>query len=286
VKFYRLNEIPIQSDDLVFKASPVRRLIPFVVFLAIFIVPFALALVKGKDFVLSLLPLPIFLCCIIEATFLLFAWLAYREYRASLRSTNWLLRCNDSGVIIKYRSFLNWRLPSQDIQAVGFAYSEIAWVKTVKEQRISPSTNERGDPAKQTQRLVYLDFRLVDTDTSALETHLRANLSTKPSGVMVTLDNLVQVLPGGIVQLRWNGLVPSVDKAIAYLGRHVSIGEAESTKLDLTRQRNASPEEENAKIVKLVKGGDKMGAVTLARQIYGYNLSEAVAFVERLQSGD
>src|SRR5208282_1379047 len=73
------------------------------------------------------------------AFFGLFGWLAFRQFRASLKRTNWLLRCNDNGVIIKYRSFDNWRFPDNDVQAVGFDYSEIAWVRTVKERRISPA---------------------------------------------------------------------------------------------------------------------------------------------------
>jgi hypothetical protein len=81
------------------------------------------------------------------------------------------------------------------------------------------------------------------------------------------------------------GIHPSPGKAIECLSRHIKIAAAVSTKDDLTHQSNLSPEEGDAKILTLAKSGDKMGAVKLTRQIYGSTLSEAVAFVEKLQSG-
>jgi ribosomal protein L7/L12 len=64
----------------------------------------------------------------------------------------------------------------------------------------------------------------------------------------------------------------------------VIIAGTDATEVDLTFQSNLSPEERDAKILTLAKSGDKMGAVKLTRQIYGATLSEAVAFVEKLQS--
>jgi hypothetical protein len=281
MKFHTLGEIPFQSDDRVFKSSPVREGVSFIVFLALAISLLLLAIGKGK-----LHWLDPFICYITAATLGLFAWLAFGRFRASLKPTSWLLRCNDDGIIIKYRSFLNWRFPAEDVQAVGFDYSEIAWVRTVKEKRISPSTDGKGGSTKQTQRFVFLDFCLANTDTSAIEARLQAEQNVNPAGLTITHDYPVEVLSGGIIQLRWNGISPSIREAIEYLSRHVKIAAVESTKFDLTRNCNRSPDEEKAKIVQLAKSGDKMGAVTLARQIYGYNLSVAVAFVEKLQSDD
>ena len=98
-------------------------------------------------------------------------------------------------------------------------------------------------------------------------------------------DYPVEVLPGGIVQLRWSSISPSPGKAIQFLSRHVKIAAAGSTKVDLTHQSQRRPEEQDAKILQLAKSGDKIGAVKLTRQIYGSSLSEAVAFVEKLQAG-
>ena len=280
MKFHRLGEIPTRSDDLVFKTSPVGICVWFIVFLGLGIAVALLGIGGGKQYGIHLSPV---LCCILEAFLGLPLLVGLGAVRASLKPTNWLLRCNGTGVIIKYRSFQNWRFPAGDIQAVGFDYSEIAWARTVKEQRTSPGIGGK----EQSQSFTYLDFCLVNADTSALEAHLQAEQKAEPPGRFKTIawDYPVEVLPGGIVQVRWNWTRPSPGKAIQYLTRHVKIAAADSTKVDLTRQGNPSLGEEDAKILTLARSGDKMGAVKLAQQINGSTLTEAVAFVEKLQSG-
>jgi hypothetical protein len=288
MKFYRFNEIPTRSDDQVFKASTTGA---FIWPIAYFGIGIALLLFGiGGEKIYGLNQPPVFFIYVGVLIFGVMGWAAWRNFRARMKPTNWLLRCNGSGVIIKYRSFENWRCPAEDVQAVGFDYSEIAWVRTVREQRSAPGLG--GNRSKQLQYFTYLDFCLVSTDTSILETYLQAEQKAEPPGRFKTIyrDYPVEVLPGGIVRVRWSisagyRIRPSPGKAIEYIGRHIKIVSADSTKVDLTHQSNLSPEEGDSKILKLAKSGDKMGAVKLARQIYGSSLSEAVAFVEKLQSG-
>src|SRR5579862_2382062 len=107
MKFYRLNEIPTRSDDRVFKASPANALIGFIVFLAIGITLLLFGVSGAKIHGANVPSGLLFyggaaLCGLI-------GWIAWGQYRARLKPTNWLLRCNSNGVIIKYRSFENWR---------------------------------------------------------------------------------------------------------------------------------------------------------------------------------
>lgn len=282
MRFYTLGEIPARSDDQLFKVSPTSPFIWFIAFSGIGVALLLLGITGAKIYGLNLPP--VFFIYLGAATFGLFGWLAFGGFRASLKPSNWLLRCNSTGVIIKYRSFLNWRFPAEDIQAVGFDYSEIAWARAVKEQRASPGV---GGETK-SQVLTFLDLCLANADTSALEAHLQAEQKAEPPGRFKTINRSypVEVLPGGIVRLRWNGLSPSPRKAIQFLSRHVKIAAASSSQVDLTHQSNSSPGQEDAKILALARSGDKMGAVKLTRQIYGASLSEAVAFVEKLQSGN
>jgi hypothetical protein len=289
MKIYRLTDIPPRSDDVVFKASPTSALIGFIMFFGIGISLLLLGINGAK--VYGLTPPAIFFSDAGAVTFVLFGWIAWGQFRARLRPTNWLMRCDSSGVIIKYRSFENWRFPAEDVQAVGFDYSEIAEIRMAKQQRIVPSLG--GNQTKQVQHLTFLDFCLRNTDTATLEAHLQAEQKAEPPGRFKTIygDYPVEVLPGGIVRVRWSmsggyTIHPSPKKAIEYLNRFVNTTAiADSTKVDLTYESNLSPEEGDAKILKLARSGDKMGAVKLTRQIYGSTLSEAVAFVEKLQSG-
>ena len=214
----------------------------------------------------------------------LFGLFAFHSFRAILKPSNWLLRCNRIGLIIHYRSFLNWRFPTESVQAVGFDYSEIAWARTVKERRTSPGLG--SNRRTQTQQLTFLDLCLVNANTAALEEQLQQEGNLEPEGIMISRDYPVQVLPGGIVELRWSGISPSASKTIQYLSQHIKITDADSRKVDLTHQKNLQPGQEDGKILELAKNGDEMGAMTLARQAYGCSLSEAKDFVEKLRSRD
>jgi len=209
------------------------------------------------------------------------AWYCFSVFRASLKPTNWLLRCSSTGVLIKYRTYLNWRFPTDDVQVVALDYSEIAWARTVKEKRITPSMDSHA--SSQVQFLTYLDFGLTNPDTSALEANLQRERSLSPDGMVTTRDYPVSVSPGGIIELRWSGgISPSVTKAIQYLGQHVKIAAVEKRSTDLVHHRDLTPEQERGKIIELAQSGDEIGAVKLAQQVYGYSLTEAHDFVEKL----
>ncbi|HEY5042222.1 MAG TPA: hypothetical protein VIK53_09480 [Verrucomicrobiae bacterium] len=283
MKFYKFSEIPVRSDDQVFKSSPIGSGISFVVISAIVIAALLLGIHGGEQYGINL---PRVLFYILAAFAGLFDLFAFQSFQASLKPTNWLLRCNNNGVIIHFRSFLNWRFPSECVQAVGFDYSEIAWARTVKERRISPSMGYQNNRIAQTQQLTFLDLCLVNADTTALEEHLQQERNLRPDGITISLDYPVQVLSGGIVELRWSGgISPSARKAIQCLRQHITIAGAYSRIADLTHQKNLQPGEEDTKILKLATTGDEMGAVTLTRQIYGCSLSEARSFVEKLLTG-
>ena len=278
MKFYKLSEVPIQNDDRVFKASPIGAGISFAVILAIAIAAL-LCGIHGVDG----LNAPRIIFYLVAATFGLFGLFAFHSFRASLKPSNWLLRCHRSGVIIHFRSFLNWRFPADDVQAVGFDYSVIARVRTVKERRNSPGLG--GNTRTQTQQFTFLDLCLVNADTTALEKQLQQEGNLEPQGIMISRDYPVQVKPGGIVELRWNNISPSARKAIQHLGQHVKIAGADARQVDLTHQGNLPPGAEDGKILELAKGGDEMGALTLTKQTYGCSLSEAKDFVAKLRSG-
>jgi hypothetical protein len=279
MKFYRLNEIPCQNEELAGKASAVAGL------WSVAIVVGLIVLVVGTGQGQLLLKVtPPFFRYVMIAIFAAWAWMVLGRIRACRKPTNWLLRCTSSGVMIKYRSFRNWRCPQGDVQAVGFNYSEIAWVRTVKERRISPGLGDRG--SVQAQDITYLDFGLVNADTAELEAHLQAEQKAEPPGRFKTIyrDYPVEVLPGGIVQLCWSGMGPSPKKVMQFLQRYVKTAAPESTVVNLIRDRKAPLAEEDAKILMLARSGDKMGAVALTREVYGSTLTEAVAFVNELQA--
>jgi hypothetical protein len=286
MKFYNLNEIPARNDDRVFKASSKGALIWFLFFSSVGIALILFAVFGRRQFGPNLPP-AIFTYGG-AAFFGLFSWMTFRQLQASLKPANWLLRCNDAGVIIKYRSFFNWRFPESDVQAVALDYAEIASARIVKERRTSPALGAARNNT--TRAITFLELCLANADNSSLEAHLQAEQNIKPQGLVNTLDYPVEISPGGIIRLRWKtsdgyGISPSADQALQYLSGRVKILAPESTKVNLTHDCNRTPGQEDAKILALARSGDPMGAVQLTQEVYRSSLSEAVTFVEKLQSG-
>ena len=275
MRFYRLDEVPISRDDIIFRQSPLRSAIAAILFLSPGIASITCAVLKWPDAKSATF-------FYLFGGFLSLIGLAWAfNFRATLKPTNWLLRCQLSGLFLKYRAYENWRMPADTLQVVGLEYGEIAWAKMVKERRRSPNADGKG--GSQTEFLTYIDLGMANPDLSALDANLQAERAMRPTSGMniVVMDFPVQVLSGGIVEIRWN-VRPSAKKALEVLGRRIKILATEHRKTDLTHHYGANPEEEKAKIVALVKSGDHFGAIKLAQQVYGYNLTQAHQFADSL----
>jgi hypothetical protein len=285
--FYKLSEVPIRGDDKVFKASPVGHSIWLILVLVIAAAALVIGIRGGIPARGNFNGIPPSFAYLGAGTLSFIGLFLIGPLKASFKPTNWLLRCSSGGVIIKYRSYLNWRLPADDVVAVGFDYSEIAWARKTRERRESPSLDINGNGTEFTCR-TYLDFCLKDADTTELRKNLDAERQHKYNTLY--LDYPVEMIDDAIVRIRWRGIIdylsPGNGEAIEYLGRFIKVAPKDSEKLDLTHNYKANPSDEDIKILKLVKSGDKIAAAELTRQIYGCSLAEAVKFVEKLQSGE
>jgi hypothetical protein len=285
MKFYSLNEIPISADDRVFKTSLASRWVGFLMSSVPAAVLLFLGIAGRKLYHFS--PPGTFFSFVFAAFFSLFARFSFSMLRASLRPTNWLLRCNGEGLLIKFRSLNNWSLPETDVQAVGLAFSEIAWARIVRDRRFSPSFGHPGQSER--RNLTYIDFCLARRDDlSGLEKQLDAERVQRPN-TTVFLDYPVETIAPNIVRVRWkksgeSATTPNAAKAAEYLGRYIRFIDPESTVTDLTHQSGAKPEDEDVKILELMKSGDKMAATELAQRAHRSSLTEASTYVEKLQS--
>jgi len=294
MKFYRLAEIPFRGEELVFKASSTGVFIWSLLYFGIGIAFLVLGIDGAKASGLNIQPHVLFYGG--SVIFGLFGWIAFEQFRARRKPTNWLMRCNSSGILIKYRSFMNWRFSTEDVQVVEINYSEIAEIREAKERLTTFAAQH--STTRSLQYPAYLDICLANDETSDLKTHLEAERKAEAPGRLgalnyksKVLDYPVEVLSGGIVRLRWSKsggytIRPSLTKAIAYLSRYINTTAAIANTVDLTQSSSINTEEGNANILKLAQSGDKTGAVKLTRKIYRCSLNDAVAFVEKLQSKD
>src|SRR6185503_4693825 len=57
---------------------------------------------------------------------------------ARFRPTNWLVRATDDGLYIKFRSYLNYRFPTDQLTVVFIPYHAIKSARVVRERRELP----------------------------------------------------------------------------------------------------------------------------------------------------
>lgn len=277
MKFYTVKDVPVTRNDRVFRAPPVTAFITSLVFLALAISLFALG--RSGGYFLHGWSVPPFIAYIGAVVFGVATLFGLGSFRARLKPSNWLLRCNPSGIVVKYRAYQNWRMPADDVQAVGFDYSEIAWARKARERRTAPGM----DNSTQVQSLSYLEFGLINPDTGPLESKLDEE-RRRPSSVR-SLRYPVEVAPGGIVRLHWRdaggGTFSHPDNALRYLRSFVKIAEEVFTKTNVVQPDPDSLQQEG-KILLLARRGDKLGAIKLTRKIRGCSLEEATKHVETL----
>jgi hypothetical protein len=107
--------------------------------------------------------LPRFIIAFEIPVVLLFLWLAAGSWRAARRPTDWLLRIQGNDVLIKFRSFQNWRMSEDDPQVIVLHRDEIAFVHESLKKLPGPEQHKRlaqlasRDPltATETARVLY-----------------------------------------------------------------------------------------------------------------------------------
>src|SRR5690242_2066751 len=131
MRLLRLQDVEIGSNDRVFRHARLRALIVWLAGLAATTALFFKAYV-GKW------PLGY----LFGSFLLLFVLLTRRFVTARFHPSNWLVRMNDIGIYIQYRSYLNYEFPAEDPSVTFLSFGEIASARLVKERVTTP------DPAK------------------------------------------------------------------------------------------------------------------------------------------
>jgi hypothetical protein len=200
-----------------------------------------------------------------------------------LRPSNWLLRAADDGLHVKYRSYLNYKFPTEDPVVAFIPRQEVAWI------RVRRRDSERTTEGETMVWRRFLEIKLHGDDTSELSERLGDERQRTAPGVMgwktKVLHYPVRLLPDAIVQLEWRSpgtsIRPGIDRAIEILGRWYRVADAldedqpSPGKLDRAQQE--------ARLIEMTERGEIMNAVALAKQIYGFDTTQAKNFVDDLR---
>jgi hypothetical protein len=217
----------------------------------------------------------------------LFLLLTLRLVTARFHPSNWLVRINETGMYVQYRSYLNYELPADDPSVVFVSYGEIASARLVRERVESPDPSRQN--ATQTQYLKYIELEL-PAQTTALTNALSSEQSEQApmkkrwyGGKSSTLyrDYPVTMNMPPFLRIRWNAS-PGARKFLETLRPYAVIADPVSLTEDFTRLQDLKPEEQQEKLRDLVRRGQVITAVYVTRKLYGCGLEEATQRVNEL----
>ena len=276
MRLLRLQDVEIGLNDRVFRHARLRALI---VWLAGFAATTALFF---NAYTGKWKPGYIF-----GSFLLLFVLLTLRMVTARFHPSNWLVRMNETGIYVQYRSYLNYELPADDPSVVFLSFGEIASARLIKERVETP------DPAKtggtQTQYLRYVELEL-SGDTAPLAEALQAErgeqapLEKRWYGTSSTLyrDYPATMTAPTFLRIRWD-VVPGARKLLDALRPYTVIADSVSLTHDFTRLKSLSREEQLKQLRELAARGQTITAIYAARKLYGCSLGEAKEMVDSLR---
>lgn len=219
---------------------------------------------------------------------LLFLLLTLRFVTARFHPSNWLVRMNETGIYVQYRSYLNYQLSADDPSVFFLSLGEVASARLVKERV------ETSDPVKpgvtQTQYLGHIELEL-SGDPAPLAEALQAERAEQAPpekrwyGTSSTLyrDYPVRMIAPKFIRIHWD-VVPGAHKFLDALRPYTVIDEPVSLTQDFTHLKSLSRDDQQKQLRELAARGEVITATYAARQLYGGSLAEAKQTVNSLLS--
>jgi hypothetical protein len=277
MRLLRLQDVETWPNDRVFRHARLRALI---VWLAGFAAIIALFL---KAFTQKWPPGYIF-----GSFLLLFLLLTLRFITARFHPSNWLVRMNETGIYVQYRSYLNYQLPADDPSVFFLSFGEIASARLIKERVETPDPAKSG--STQTQYLRHIELELSGDPASLAEALQAERAEQAPPekrwyGTSSTLyhDYPVRMIAPKFIRIHWD-VVPGAHKFLDALRPYTVIDEPVSLTQDFTRLKSLGRDDQQKKLRELAARGEVITATYAARQLYGGSLAEAKQTVNSLLS--
>jgi len=221
---------------------------------------------------------------------LLFVLLTLRMVTARFHPSNWLVRMNETGIYVQYRSYLNYQLPADDPSVVFLSLGEIASARLVKERVETPDPAKPG--ATQTQYLRYVEIELSGhtallADALQAERGEQAPLKKRWYGTSSTLyrDYPVTMTAPTFLRIRWD-VVPGARKFLDALRPYTVIADPISLTQDFTHLKSLNREDQQKQLRELAARGQTITAMYAARKLYGCSLGEAKELVDSLRKNE
>lgn len=279
MRLLRLREVETRSSDRVFRHSRLLGLLGGGLALA------AMVWLGYTAYTKHAKPLYFF-----AGGILLFLMLMNRLITARFHPSNWLIRANDEGFFLQFRSYLNYQFPSDDITVVFISYSEIRSARYIRERVQTPDPSRQN--TTETQFLRYVELELAG-DVAPLQAALDAESSESAPeekrwyGTSSTeyQDHPARMENPPFLRIRWQ-VVPGTHKFLEMLRPYTTVAEPVHLhqEFSVASLRSMGPEEQKQRLREMAVRGNVIAAVYTAQKLYGGSLGEAKDLIDSLQS--
>ncbi|HUO18055.1 MAG TPA: hypothetical protein VMX38_23980 [Verrucomicrobiae bacterium] len=277
MRVLRLRDVEIGSNDRVFRHARLRALI-------FWLAGFTASTTFSYRAYTAKFPFGY----LFGAFLLLFLLLTLRIVTARFHPSNWLVRMNETGIYLQYRSYLNYELSPDDSSVIFLFFGEIASARLVKERVDTPDAMKPG--ATQRQYLRYIDLEL-SGDTAAIADALQNERGEQApmkrrwyggSSSTIYRDYPVTISTPTCIRIHWD-VVPGPKSFLDALRPYTVIADPVHLTQDFTRLKSLSREEQQKQLRDLVVRGQDITATYAARRLYGGSLAEAKQMVDSLR---
>lgn len=274
MRLMRESEVPTTPRGRVYRAS---RLYAVLFAAAALALSAALILPRGARHT----PMPAF------GAFVFLALLVVRRFiTARFHPSNWLVRRDDQGMFIHFRSYLNDGMSADDATVVFLGFGEIRSARLVRERLRTPDPETANAYTTQTVRWVELELAIDPAplvDALATECERPGSPVKRWFGKSTTLyrDYPVLMQTPPFLRVKWQA-VPRAKVFLAALQPYVEIAAPVRISEDCASLQGLTREQQEQRLRQLNQRGNTIDAVYMARRLYGLDLTQATKFVKEL----
>lgn len=277
MQFLRLADVPPQQSEQLFAYSRLRAISGATLTAGFIFAAFLFSWINGA-----------WPGYIIGSVLLVMLLIFHKLVTARFRSSNWLVRATNDGLFIKFRSYLNGHFDDRDLTVVFVPYSEIRSATLVRETRELPDRDgaSHNRTTRSARRLIELELTADCTPLSKLLANELERIFGKEvvgAGKISTRYQHfpVRLAPSKRLRIEW-GVVPGPQTLLDILARHSIPQRSTEVVEDFNSLEKLPKAQQEERLLQLIEGGDKLGAIALARRLYACDLAAAKQFIEEL----
>lgn len=267
-----------QADDRVFRVAVVGRIVGLTAVASVTVAcgwgGFGVGGGGSGGSGISSLPSAIVWWC--AAWLGLFALLLANDVRKVLRPESWLVIAGPRGVLVKWRSYQNVDVGSDEPDSVRIPHRCIALARIVDREWVTPGS--RGSSRSTRRR--FVELTLTSVDTTELEHALALDREGRSrSGAQRKVrwnHHPVTLEPGAILRIEWDARGKPEDLLDALREFGVSIGAATASKTELVKVGS------DDELREVARRGDVMTLIAVLRRTRGLDLTSAHARAREL----